>query len=220
MQAVIFDMDGTLLASEHLWKQAEKTVFSALGVDVEPALVPLTEQMSAPQVINFWYERQPWQGRSFAQVDQDEVDEMAALVRQHGQALPGVTELLESLKQHNIQIALATNAPARLIPTVFETLAINAYFAATVSADEVLNSKPAPDIYHKALQKLNVAAKQAIAVEDTITGLTAAQQAGIKTIAVPESAKNNDVRFDIADLKVASLATVDYQILKLLCANE
>jgi len=217
MHAVVFDMDGTLLASEHLWKQAEKTVFSALGVDVKPELVPLTEQMSAPQVVAFWHQRDPWKSRSFEQVENDVVDEVARLIRQHGQPLPGVMPLLDQLQQHNIPVGLATNAPARLIPVVFDTLKVGDYFAAATSADEVVNSKPAPDIYQSALNKLSVSANQAIAIEDTLTGVKSAKNAGIKTIAVPETEKWHDARFDVADLKVASLEEINYHDLIKLC---
>lgn len=217
MHAVVFDMDGTLLASEHLWKQAEKTVFSALGVDVKPELVPLTEQMSAPQVVAFWHQRHPWQNRSFEQVENDVIDEVTSLIRQHGQPLAGVIPLLNQLKQHHVTIGLATNAPARLIPVVFDTLQVGDYFVAATSADEVVNSKPAPDIYQAALNKLNVSAEHAIAIEDTLTGVKSAKNAGIKTIAVPEAEKWGDARFDVADLKVSSLEEIDYQALVKLC---
>lgn len=217
MHAIVFDMDGTLLASEHLWKQAEKTVFTALGVDVKPELVKLTEQMSAPQVVSFWHRHHPWQNRSFEQVENDVVDQVASLIRESGKPLPGVMPLLHQLKQQNIPVGLATNAPARLIPVVFETLELADYFVATTSADAVINSKPAPDIYQASLHKLGVSADQAIAIEDTLTGVKSAKNAGIKTIAVPEAEKWNDARFDIADLKVANLNEVDYQTLVNLC---
>ena len=58
-QAVIFDMDGVLIDTEKIWKQAEKEVFSSLGVEVTEENAKLTESMTTSQVTQFWFSKFP-----------------------------------------------------------------------------------------------------------------------------------------------------------------
>ena len=91
MQAVIFDMDGLLIDSEPFWKQAEKRVFSAIGVEITDALSAKTMGMTTREATEFWLE---YAGLSLSQdsmerVENDVIDEVASLTASQGQALPG-----------------------------------------------------------------------------------------------------------------------------------
>ena len=68
MQAVIFDMDGTLIDSEPMWKEAEKQVFSSIGVEVTDKFSSQTVSMTTRQVAGFWYSPFSWSGKSLDQV--------------------------------------------------------------------------------------------------------------------------------------------------------
>ncbi len=71
IQAVIFDMDGTLIDSEPMWKEAEKQVFSFLGVEVTDERSSQTASMTIRGVTEFWYRLFPWSDRSLEQVEND-----------------------------------------------------------------------------------------------------------------------------------------------------
>ena len=165
MQAVIFDMDGLLIDSEPFWKQAEKRVFSAIGVEITDALSAKTMGMTTREATEFWLKHA---GLSLSQeamekVGNDVIDEVASLTASQGQALPGVHNLLEELKQHRLKIGLATNAPASLVPVVLERLDITAFFDNYVADDDVEQGKPHPAIYQLALQRINAKADQTLA---------------------------------------------------------
>ena len=207
MQAVIFDMDGLLIDSEPFWKQAEKRVFSAIGVEITDALSAKTMGMTTREATKFWLQHA---GLSLSQhlmeqVENDVIDEVALLTATQGQALPGVHNLLEQLRQHDLKIGLATNAPVRLVPVVMERLDITAFFDAYVADDDVAEGKPHPAIYQLALKRINAQANHTIAFEDSVTGMTAAMGASIRTVVVPSHANYHLPHYDAAALKLDSL---------------
>ncbi|HDZ16408.1 MAG TPA: HAD family hydrolase [Methylophaga aminisulfidivorans] len=207
MQAVIFDMDGLLIDSEPFWKQAEKRVFSAIGVEITDVLSAKTMGMTTRQATKFWLQHA---GLSLSQhlmeqVENDVIDEVASLTATQGQALPGVHDLLEQLKQKKLKIGLATNAPARIVPVVLERLDVRDIFDSYVADDDVEQGKPHPAIYLLALERINAQANQTIAFEDSVTGMTAAMGASIRTVVVPSHANYHLPHYDAAALKLDSL---------------
>ncbi|KZN45360.1 hexitol phosphatase HxpB [Pseudoalteromonas luteoviolacea] len=206
IEAVIFDMDGTLIDSEPMWQQAEKQVFTSLGVDVTDDLAANTASMTTIGAAEFWYQQSPWNGPSISQAADNVVSCVAELILQKGKALSGVHEALAYLSEKQIKIGLATNAPERLIPVVLNVLNIAHYFSVCCSSEDELSGKPSPDVYLSAAAKLNVTPEKCLAVEDSVTGLLAAKAANMRTLAVPSSAQFNCVQFAQADFKLASLA--------------
>lgn len=214
MNTVIFDMDGLLIDSEPMWREAEHKVFTSLGVKVTDELAAQTACMTTRAVTKFWYQRNPWRGRDLYQVENDVIDEVESLIHRHGKALPGVQQTLELFRQHQFSIGLATNSPARLIDAVLTNLNIKAFFDCTTSADEVEQGKPHPAIYHKTMHKLQAQPACSIAIEDSLTGLKAAKQAKMTAIVVPAEDKFFNADFDLADHKLKSLSELQSHHLK------
>jgi sugar-phosphatase len=217
MKAVIFDMDGLLIDSEPMWKSAERHVFSLLGVEVSDELSSLTAVMTTREVTEFWFHHFPWQNRDLNLVEQDVIDMVGSLIKAHGVAKKGVLQTLELFRQHHCKIGLATNAPQTLIPLVLGKLGISEYFDCTVSSSEVKNGKPHPDVYLAALAKLNVTAVDALAFEDSISGLKAATAAKIRTIVVPGVEQLQSKHFHKAKYKLANLGEFNTELLSELC---
>lgn len=219
MQAVIFDMDGLLIDSEPMWQQAEKMVFSALGVDVNTHDTIQTASMTPAKVTEFWFKKSPWVGHSLKSVENAVVDHVCQEIKTSGKAMPGVYALLASLKENSIKIGLATNAPRPVLSTVLTALNITEFFATTTSADEVVSGKPSPAIYQQTLAKLHCTASNAIAIEDSATGMQAAHNAGLKCVVVPAPQAFNQPDFDVAALKLKSLTQLSYPRLTQLVRN-
>jgi len=206
MQAVIFDMDGTLIDSEPMWKEAEKQVFSSVGVKVSEALSASTATMTTRQVTEFWYRHFPWSGKSLEQVENDVVDLVATFIAEKGEPMEGVTAVLDFFKNKNFRIGLSTNAPARLIPVVLQKLGIADYFHATSSSEDEIQGKPHPGVYLATAKKLNIAPANCIAIEDSVSGIIAARKANMKTIVVPPSATFTSEKYAISHLKLRKLS--------------
>ncbi len=208
-KAVIFDMDGVLINSEPLWKIAEKHVFSSLGVKVSDDLVHITSALTAQEVCEFWYSRYPWEGKTFKEVEDDVVNMVIKLIGENDTRLPGVTEILRLFKEKDFKIGLASNSSHNLIEVILEKLEIRSYFDVISSADDVEKGKPNPAVYLYAAEKLGVNPSGCLVFEDSIVGITAAKNAGMKVIAVPAKEDFDKPEFETADYKIRSLKEFD-----------
>ncbi|MCH6256508.1 hexitol phosphatase HxpB [Puniceicoccaceae bacterium K14] len=209
IEAAIFDMDGLLIDSEPMWKAAESSVFTSLGVDLNEVLTAKTATMTTREVAEFWYSQSPWAGKSLEAVEDDVITEVKRQILAEGTEMPSVSNTLEFFKERRIAIGLATNSPFKLISVVFNKLGIADYFDAISSSEFEARGKPAPDVYVSAAKKLGKPVEDCLAFEDSFTGLSAAKEAGMKTVVVPCLQEFEDPRFDISDLKLRSLAEFD-----------
>lgn len=207
-------MDGVLINSEPLWKIAEKEVFSSLGVKVTDELVHITSALTAQEVCAFWYERYPWQGKTFDQVEDDVVARVIELIGENDTKMPGVKEILDFCKSKGLKIGLASNSSHDLIEVVLEKVGIKHYFDFISSAADVEKGKPDPAVYLYAAEKLGVDPTECLVFEDSIIGVTAAKNAGMFVVAIPVQEDFEKKGFDVADAKIRDLAQGIYFIEK------
>lgn len=214
--AVIFDMDGLLIDSEPLWAKAERMVFSSVGVELSGALCKRTAAMTTREVTEFWYERFPWEHKSIEAIENEVIDCVDELIKQDGQPMLGVNQILSYFHERNYKIGLSTNAPFRLIDTVLNKLEIAEYFHAVSSSEHVERGKPDPAVYLATLQKLDVYSDRCLAFEDSTSGVVAAKAAGIKTVVVPPLHDFNNPKFYLADIKLRTLLDFQDRVVTLL----
>ncbi len=201
----LFDMDGLLVDSEPFWKRAEKEVFGALGLDLSDELLRQVMGFRLTEVVEHWYQYQPWPNANLQKTERDILDCMEAFMQQEASALPGVMESLEFIKSKNYSCALASSSSSRLINTIVDKLGIRDYFDLLQSAEYEPYGKPHPSIFLTAAQKLGTQAKYCMVLEDSVNGVIAAKAAKMTCVAVPEHEKWDDPRFSIADYKLKSL---------------
>jgi len=201
----LFDMDGLLVDSEPFWKRAEKEVFGALGLDLNDELLRQVMGFRLTEVVEHWYQYQPWSNANLQKTERDILDCMEAFMQQEASALPGVIESLEFIKAKNYSCALASSSSSRLINTVVDKLGIRDYFDLLQSAEYEPYGKPHPSIFLTAAQKLGTQPKYCMVLEDSVNGVIAAKAAKMACVAVPEYEKWEDPRFSIADYKLKSL---------------
>jgi beta-phosphoglucomutase family hydrolase len=153
----------------------------------------------------------------FETITERKQQEYRRLVADHITPLPGAVELIKDLNNHQIKTAIASSAPLENIDIIIRGLGIEDRFQAIVSGLEVTDSKPSPQIFLLAAQKLGVKPADCVVIEDAIAGVAAAKGACMKCIAVTNS--HPDSSLEKADLIVSTLESVGIGELKQLFSN-
>ncbi|MFE6488038.1 HAD-IA family hydrolase [Streptomyces sp. NPDC057757] len=184
LQAVLFDMDGTLVDTERLWWEAVEQVAGGLGRRLTGA--------DQPDVLGRPVEHTAaWlggiTGTPVERVAGELHREFADRVRTGVVPRPGALALLDSLARDGVPTALVTASPRAVADTVLTALGAGR-FAVSVTADDTERTKPAPDPYLAACRALGVDPAGCVAVEDTQTGVSSAEAAGCAVLAVPSLA--------------------------------
>lgn len=122
-------------------------------------------------------------------------------------ATPGVREVLESLRGRGVRTGLASASPRWVIDSFVEALGIGGLLDVTVSGEECPASKPAPDVYLRAMELLDVLPEEAVVVEDSPVGILAAHRAGALVCAMPLPV-GVELDQSLADVRLASLTDV------------
>lgn len=181
--AVVFDCDGLLVDTETCWAVAESEIFSRAGLSFGPEQkAPLIGKSVADEAREI---AQAVGGNSNARDIEVELLELASkAIGQGAQAMPGAVSLVERIGRV-LPIAVASNSPRRLLDLALERGGLSHTFRVSIAADEAGAPKPAPDMYLEACRRLGVTSDQALAFEDSMTGVLAAIAAGMKVICIP-----------------------------------
>lgn len=211
-QAVIFDFDGTLVENEDTYTDCFIAVLRkhnvhykieddqhphVLGIGLEENWTKLHKQFGLSDEITI---------TQLVHETQDEYHSRMSDVH----IRPGFKELHEALTEEGIAVALATSNNWWVIDDELEDLGIKNYFNVTVTGEEVLNKKPEPDIFLEAAKKLFVEPEDCIVIEDSLAGILAGKEAGMKVVAI----RNNYIEEE--DLAKADLIIDSFEELNLM----
>ena len=197
--AVIFDMDGVLIDSEPLWKIAMEKVFSDLGCSLSKNDFQKTVGLRIDEVIAYWNKDQNLGIANEKRVEDDIINRMIDLVRDHPVPLIGVIETLTFLKSNQIKIGLATSSPNSLLEAVLDGLKIDQYFDVAHSAEFESFGKPHPAVYLEAAKKLNVNPGKCLVIEDSLNGVISGMAAKMKVVCIPEKTHVKESRLLVSD---------------------
>ncbi|MBX2935044.1 MAG: hexitol phosphatase HxpB [Ferruginibacter sp.] len=202
---VIFDMDGLLIDSEPLWKEAADELLLNYGFRLTKQQYSLTTGLRTKEFLEFWFTHF---NIPLTQINTDEeivVKKVIELVKLKGRIMPGVPYIFNFFKQLNFKIGLASSSPSELIDVVVEKLNIGAYLQVTTSASNLAFGKPHPEVYLNCAKELGVLPAQCICFEDSYNGMIAVKAAKMKCIIIPNFEDYKKTVWDTADLKISTL---------------
>ena len=211
LQCIIFDLDGLLVDSEALQFKSYKAAFRQFGVtlDMQGWVQWHKTEASAAR----------WIRSRGLDLDADEVRSVKKeiydrLIRDQLQIKPGARSLVTDLAG-DYRLAVASGSRPESILGCLEKFSLASCFEVMLSGTEVARSKPYPDVYTETLRRLNTSANSTIALEDSPSGLRAADAAGIRCIVCPDSFMPwHENAFGGATLVVESLDEIDRSVLE------
>ncbi len=209
IDAVIFDLDGTLVDSMWMWKSIDIEYLGRFGKSFPEDLQRCIEGMSFSETATYFKKRFDLPDS----LDQIKSDWNAMAWEKYLNEVPvkeGARELLEYLNSKQIPAGIATSNSKELVELIIEKHQLGGYFQSIRTSCEVEKGKPSPDIYLLVAQDLQAEPSKCLVFEDVPQGIMAGKNAGMKVCAVYDefSEEVNDLKQRLADYYVRSLKEV------------
>lgn len=186
IKAVLFDMDGTLIDTEKYYRRFWPLAMAEFGYHLTDEQVLSMRSLGrpfAPARLKAWF----GEDLDYYAIRARRTEMMEKQLEKDGISLkPGAVEILEELKRRGIPAAVATATPPERTEKYLNLTGIRPYFSKIISATQVKEGKPSPDIYLYACEQLGLLLEECMAVEDAPNGILAAYRAGLKVVMVPD----------------------------------
>jgi HAD superfamily hydrolase (TIGR01509 family) len=213
IEAVAFDLDGTLIESERVWEKARREVTESAGGrwrdDAQPSMMGL----STPEWIAYM------QRELGVELDAEEIkgEVLERLRASYREGLPEIDGAGEAVRRVSVRwpLAVASSSPRELIELVLDLAGLRRAFDVVVSSEEVARGKPAPDVYLRACELLDSAPASTPAIEDSGAGVRAAVAAGMPVVLIPGTEFPTDpALLEEADLALDSISSLEPGVLE------
>lgn len=197
IDAVIFDLDGTIVDSFYIWEKIDIEFFNKRGMPVPTDYFEKINSMSFLETATFTKNEYNLK-ETIEEIMQEWYDKAVYEYANNIKLKAGVKDYINLLKQNNIKIALATASPRDFYEPVLKNNNIYHYFDAFVSGNEVSRSKEFPDIYLLAAKKINIEPSRCLVFEDIFKGIKGAKSAGMTAYGIYEEHSSTDTENIIA----------------------
>ncbi|MCP4187388.1 MAG: HAD family phosphatase [Gammaproteobacteria bacterium] len=207
IKAVLIDHDGTIVDSEfshyRLWaKVLDPFDISLTETDYKKYYAGMPTLPNAVDMI----QRFDMKATREELIENKLKANQAFLAHNPFPLIPGALESIEKLHNHGLKLAIVTGANQHGLSRTVEAYGLDKFVSTFVSSDDVTHSKPAPDCYLLAMEKLGVKAHESVAIEDTEHGMKAAVGAGVKCLAIPTEISEHH-NFDTASAVFRDIVT-------------
>jgi HAD superfamily hydrolase (TIGR01509 family) len=183
IEAVVFDLDGVLVDSEHVWDEVREELARERGGRWHERAQADMMGMSSTEWSRYMHDT-----IGLAEPPEEiNAEVVRRMQERYAAELPLVDGAVEAVRRlasmYRLGLASSSNRP--LIDAVLAATNLGELFEVTVSSEEVRRGKPAPDVYLEALRRLRVPPTLAAAVEDSANGIRSAHAAGMRVVAIP-----------------------------------
>jgi HAD superfamily hydrolase (TIGR01509 family) len=183
IEAVIFDLDGVLVDSEHVWDEVREELARERGGRWHDHAQADMMGMSSPEWSRYMHDV-----IGLAETpDEINAEVVRRMQMRYAQSLPLIDGAVDAVQrlERSFRLAVASSSNRPIIDAVLDAAGLASSFEVTVSSEEVERGKPAPDVYVEAAKRLGVEAVSCAAVEDSANGIRAAHAADMCVIAIP-----------------------------------
>lgn len=184
IEAIIFDMDGVLVDSEPIHVEIEKQQFLLNEVTISEEEHQKYMGTASDMMWRTIAERQKMRLSIEELIEQNRTESIRIFSElTEIPVMPGLVELLEKLKAKKYPLAVASSSFPEIIDIILEKTQLKKYFKVIVSGEEAGKSKPEPDVFLLAAQKLGIKPENCLVIEDSFNGIAAAHAAGMSCVA-------------------------------------
>lgn len=211
IEAVIFDLDGSLVDSMWIWEQIDIEYLGRFGISLPEGLQSDVEGMSFSETAYYFKDR--FQLPDSIETIKDDWNKMAWDKYSHEIPLKnGVDLFLDYCKNNHIKLGIATSNSRQLVDNITAVHGLNDYFSSIVTSCDVGRGKPAPDIYFAVAKELEAVPERCLVFEDIIPGIQAGKSAGMKVCAVEDlyTADLRDEKMLLADYFIDDFMDLSY----------
>ena len=205
---MIFDLDGTLIDTERLYRMYWPKALAYFGYDLSDERALMLRSLGrpfAPEQFKKWY----GEDFDYPKVRAYRKELIEAHIAEHGvDAKPGVRELAEKLAEMGITVAIATATDPERTERYLSLAGLQGIFRTIISATMVPHGKPAPDIYLYACQTLGLAPGECLAVEDAPNGVRSAYAAGCPVVMIPDQTEPDEELMPLLYARAESLSEI------------
>jgi beta-phosphoglucomutase-like phosphatase (HAD superfamily) len=208
IRAVIFDMDGVLIESEHLWRRAMILGFKEAGMILSEDDCRKTMGLRIGEVIDRWCDHFQKKDIPEKTIENRIINILLQLIEESGTFIQGVPALIAFCREKKLKLGLATSSSVLLMNSVLKKLDLVNQLDAALSAENMKYGKPHPEVFLRCAEELNIPPQDCLVIEDSLNGVISAKAAQMKVIAVPDDEHIDVKGFAVADFKMRNMAEV------------
>jgi HAD superfamily hydrolase (TIGR01509 family) len=211
IDAAVFDLDGVLVDSEHVWDEVREALARERGGRWHPRAQADMMGMSSVEWSRYMHDviglpEQP------EEINAEVVERMLARYAEGLPLIDGAVDAVERLAG-DFRLAVASSSNRELIEAVLAGAGIEPLFEVTVSSEQVERGKPAPDVYRETARRLGLDPGACAAVEDSANGIRSAHAAGMGVIAIPNRRyPPTEDALALADVTLSSLQELTVEV--------
>lgn len=218
IDAVLFDLDGTLLDSMWVWEEVDRIYIEKYHLTVPEDFYEKIEGMSFTETATYYLDIFPTINRTLEELKAEWNEIAMDCYREKVALKPGVRAFLTELQENGIKAGIASSNSRELVEASLKAHGLEEKIGAITTSCEVCAGKPAPDVYLKAAEKLAADPKRCLVFEDVPNGILAGKRAGMKVCAVYDtfSVSQDEKKRMLADYYIRSYDEIRKQTYEVL----
>ena len=189
IKGIIFDMDGTIVDSLPYHYEAWKIFFNENKVENFSEKLNEYKGGGTLDLMRTVYGNQ-YSKKELKKMSEDKEKIFRKIYKGEIKQILGFNKFLDELKSKDIMVGLASNAIRKNVSMIINELEIDDYFDSIICGDEVINGKPNPEMFNETIDRFNINKDECLIFEDSLEGVLAAKNSGIKVIGITSSSSN------------------------------